>query len=402
MPLAARLVRRGYHVVWAISGDWNEPASAWREQIEKLGVHFVDLDPVAPFVRERSNEIAGGSMFNLMRRIAARANDVAAGAADAIAAAIGGREIAAGVYDYFALWGYVAMRRLGVARIHAVVSAFPAVLNNAAHGAADADDVVFANEVARLRASGFLDAPLRGFLPDTPALRVLSFSSPLLCQDAPDFVRLLGVQGDALPSVDAPTEHRALLDRLRGKRVVLLSMGTVVVRMFSRRGPEFVASLKRLYSTMATAALRAGATVIASTCDLAPEELGVEDDRIIAMPFVPQPLLFAHGVIDVMLMHGGANTFHEVMLAGIPVLVSPGFGDQASVAQAAARLGVGVAVQSITYPELPGAVSVERVADEILPAMLVPGNAWKRAAASLAEQLHAENGLEAAETLVTS
>jgi hypothetical protein len=34
-----------------------------------------------------------------------------------------------------------------------------------------------------------------------------------------------------------------------------------------------------------------------------------------------------------MLMHGGANTFHETVLAGIPVLVWPVFGDQESVAE---------------------------------------------------------------------
>ena len=31
MPLAARLVARGFDVVWAVSGDPNEPASVWKE-----------------------------------------------------------------------------------------------------------------------------------------------------------------------------------------------------------------------------------------------------------------------------------------------------------------------------------------------------------------------------------
>src|SRR5262245_59480253 len=137
MPLARRLARRGFHVVWAISGDHNEPAAAWRGQIEEVGARFVDLDPVAPFARELSPEIAGGSTFSLMRRRAARANDVAPGAATAIAEAVGDREIAGGIYDFFALWAYVAMRRLGIARIDAVVSAFPAVFAKPGHGAPD-------------------------------------------------------------------------------------------------------------------------------------------------------------------------------------------------------------------------------------------------------------------------
>jgi UDP:flavonoid glycosyltransferase YjiC (YdhE family) len=421
MPLARRLARRGYHVVWAISGDYNEPASAWRGQIEELGARFVDLDNVAPFSREQSPEIVGGSTpFNLMRRIAARANDVSEGAAAAITSAVEGREIVGGIYDFFALWAYVTMRRLGIARIDTVVSAFPAILGSAAHGAVDDDDEVFRREIAKLRASGFLDAPLRGFLPDNPALRVLNFSSPLLCGDAPAFVRVLGVQGDALPRVEdlakAPANDRALVERLQraraeGRRVVLLSMGTMIMRLFMRRGPEYVAYLGQLYSRIAAAALREGAVVLASTTDLTPAQLGIDEatlgpaarDRVIAMPFVPQPLLLAHGVIDVMLMHGGANTFHEVMLAGVPVLVSPGFGDQSSVANAAARLGVGVAMQSITYPALHGAMSLDRVVESIVPAMLAPGtNHWKIAAADLAARLHAENGLDAAEALLVA
>jgi len=267
MPLARRLARRGYHVVWAISGDYNEPASAWRGQIEELGATFVDLDPVAPFKREQSSEIAGGSTFNLMRRITARANDVCEGAAAAITKAIGGREIAGGIYDYFALWAYVTMRRIGIQRIDAVVSAFPEVLSSGVHGAADAGDEVYTREVAKLRESGFLDAPLRGFLPDNPSLRVLNFSSPLLCRGTPPFLRVLGVQGDALPRVEdlakAPATDRALVERLQraraeGRRVVLLSMGTMIMRMFMRRGPEYVAYLGQLYPRIGAAALPEG------------------------------------------------------------------------------------------------------------------------------------------------
>lgn len=33
MPLARRFVERGFTVVWAISGDANEPASTWREAL---------------------------------------------------------------------------------------------------------------------------------------------------------------------------------------------------------------------------------------------------------------------------------------------------------------------------------------------------------------------------------
>ncbi len=211
-----------------------------------------------------------------------------------------------------------------------------------------------------------------------------------------------------------PEEHKALARQLqsardRGARVVLLSLGTVVTRMFARMGASHVAFLKRLYTTLAASALRCGAVVVASTCDSSAADLGIDEaalgvaarDRVFAMPFVPQPFLFARGLVDVMLMHGGANTFHEAVLSGIPLLVSPGFGDQECVAQAAARLGIGVCVEAITCPSLEGAVPLARVAEDVLPAMLAPGiSRWKREATRLAAQVKQDNGLAAAEALL--
>jgi UDP-glucoronosyl/UDP-glucosyl transferase len=420
-PLAKRLVERGFMVVWAISGDVNEPASVWRQPLSELGVHFVNVDEKAAFPRGGTEEFAsGGVLKSTLRRIVGRANDVAAAAADAIRAAVDGRPIVGGVYDYFAVWSYVAMRRLGIEDIDVVVSAFPAVLDSFPT-ALYADDPVYQRELTQLRASGFGvfdEQPRAGVIPRDPALRVLGFTSPRLCPDAPADVRLLGVQCDALPNSDdmacAPEGHRALANRLRSARdggapVLLLSMGTVVTRLFATLGTSHLAFLKRLYTTLAASALRSGAVVVASTCDSSAADLGVDEaalgpaarDRVIAMSFVPQPFLFAHGLLDVMLMHGGANTFHEAVVSGVPLLISPAFGDQESVALAAAKLGVGVCVEAIMFPALEGAVPMDRVAEEVLPAMLAPGiTRWKARATSLAAHVKQENGLDAAEALV--
>jgi sterol 3beta-glucosyltransferase len=120
---------------------------------------------------------------------------------------------------------------------------------------------------------------------------------------------------------------------------------------------------------------------------------------LIAMPFVPQPLRFAHGLVDLMLMHGGANTFYETVVGEIPLIVCPGFGDQPLVAQAASHLGIGVTVASVAHPDLAGARSVEEVA-ALLPEMLAPANRWKRAATELAARVRAEDGLARAEEFV--
>ncbi len=419
MPLAKRFVERGYKVIWAISGDDNEPASAWRTPISNLGVQFVDVDQTVKFKRGSTAEFSVPSMSGVFGRVLARANDVSEGAATAINTAAAGRPIVCGIYDYFAVWSYVAMRRLGIANIDVVVSAFPAMIDGMAAGYED--NPIYRRELAVLASGAFgsFNTPLRcGMIPQDPGVRVLNFSSPRLCPDVPPGVHVLGVQRDALPHredmASAPTEHQALARRLElarsgGARVVLLSMGTVVTRMFKRMGTTHSSFLKGLYTTVAASALRSGAVVVASTCDASASELGVDEatlgpaahGRVFTMQFVPQPFLFAHGLIDVMLMHGGANTFHEAVVSAIPLLICPGFGDQEYVATAADRLGVGVAIESLTVPHLAGAVPLQRAADELLPEMLAPGiSRWKSAATALAAHIKAENGLDAAETLV--
>jgi hypothetical protein len=102
-----------------------------------------------------------------------------------------------------------------------------------------------------------------------------------------------------------------------------------------------------------------------------------------------------------MLMHGGANTFHETVLAGIPMLVWPVFGDQESVAETAGKLGIGVPIETPMYPNLAGAQSLTRIAEVTLPKMLAPGeNEWKSAAARVAERVKGGDGLDTATALV--
>lgn len=417
MPLARRLVERGLGVIWVISGDANEPASAWAQPLAELGVQFVDLDQIAMF--ERVVTDASHGFVGMRRRVLARANDVSAAATEAIRAAAAGRRIVAGVLDHFALWSYVAMKRLGVPRISVLVSAFP-TLDYA--GIEDvADDPIYQRELATLRASSSgvasLNPLLLGFIPAHPAVQMFAATSNHLCQDAYPEIHLLGVPREALPATgdtSVPAEHEALIRRLRaarseGARVVLLSMGSLVLRFGPRIDPAFPERVRQLYTTLAAAALRSGAVVIASTTGSSADALGLDEatlgpaarDRVIALPFVPQPLLFAHGLVDAMLMHGGANTFHETVLAGIPTIVWPVMGDQGSVANAVVAAGVGASVETCSFPDLAGARSLEHIADVTLPAMLAPeDNPWKVAARRLAGLLASEDGVTAAVAFV--
>src|SRR5690348_9130056 len=66
LPLAKRLAERGFAVVWAISGDANEPAAVWRKPISEIGVEFVDIDQVASFARGATEpEFASTSMASV-------------------------------------------------------------------------------------------------------------------------------------------------------------------------------------------------------------------------------------------------------------------------------------------------------------------------------------------------
>jgi UDP:flavonoid glycosyltransferase YjiC (YdhE family) len=416
IPLARHLVQSGYAVIWAISGDPDEPAAKWKDQLTALGVEFLDIDAVAPFTRELP--VDKPSNTTLMRRLLARTNDVAPAAAKTLAAAVAGRRIVAAVYDFFAIWGYVAFTRLGIARISALISAFPT--GAALEDRAFLDDAYYLQELAKLRAAGVgrFDAPLRmSFIPDDPAVHVFAATSKHLCSGAPDFVKLVGVPREVVPPIDdtkISDTDRELVRRLEqarseGRRVLLLSMGTMVMRFMSRTDPAYVAYLGRLYSTLAAAALKSGAVVIASTNVLSAAELSLDEatlgpdvrERLIALSFVPQPLLFARGLIDVMLMHGGANTFHETIVSAIPVLVSPVFGDQDAVARAVTALGVGLVVETPRFPTFADALSLDQLASETLPAMLAPGEStWKATAKRLAATVREEHGVQTAAAFV--
>jgi len=417
VPLAQRLLARGIDVVWAISGDPDEPAAKWHDELSALGVTFVDLDAIAPF--EARDTGGATSVASMVRRVTGRANTVADSAVAVLRRIVAGRTIVGGVYDFFALWFYVAAKALGVSRVQVVVSAFPGLLT-ALPSAAYANDPVVQEEMAALRARGLegFDGPMgAGVVPQLPSLDVICFSSPRLCTTAPPYAQLLGLHRAALPSIDElgelSPEDRSVVSRLAqareaGSRVVLLSMGTMVMRRARGLGDAHVAFLHEVYSSLAASALAQGAIVVASTSVCTTEELGIdvatlgEDaaSRLIAMPFVPQPLLFAHGLIDLMVMHGGANTFYEAMLSGVPVVLCPAFADQGMVSAAATELGLGVSVQTVDYPSLEGGLPLAHVAEVALPAMLEDGNRWTARAQEMADLLRSEDGLAAAEALV--
>lgn len=70
------------------------------------------------------------------------------------------------------------------------------------------------------------------------------------------------------------------------------------------------------------------------------------------MPSVPQQALLEH--VDLMVHHGGNNSFTECVRAGVPALVLPFSSDQFSVARDAERSGAGV----VADPNAPGLAEI--------------------------------------------
>ncbi|WP_191298499.1 nucleotide disphospho-sugar-binding domain-containing protein [Lentzea cavernae] len=136
------------------------------------------------------------------------------------------------------------------------------------------------------------------------------------------------------------------LDRVRGRRVLLVALGT------------FLSARHDVLRTVVRGALRIeGLTVVVAaggrTAELA--DLAA-DPRVVVEPVVPQQALLPH--VAAMVHHGGNNSFTECLRAGVPAVVLPFSSDQFCIAHDAERAGAGVCLD-------PNAASPEDVAQAV-------------------------------------
>ena len=99
---------------------------------------------------------------------------------------------------------------------------------------------------------------------------------------------------------------------------------------------------------------------------------------------VPQTAVLAH--TDAFVTHVGANSMHEGLFHGVPLVCVPHFGDQPQNADRVVAQGAGVLMP-------PGEISADRVAAEV---ERVNGESFRANAARLATSLRACGGLERA------
>lgn len=145
------------------------------------------------------------------------------------------------------------------------------------------------------------------------------------------------------------------LDRVRGRRVLLVALGT------------FLSARHDVLRTVVRGALRVpGLTVVvaaggrvAELADLA------EDPRVVVESVVPQRALLPH--VAAMVHHGGNNSFTECLEAGVPAVVLPFSSDQFCIAHDAERSGAGVCLD-------PNAATPEDVENALKAVLADPGS----------------------------
>jgi N-glycosyltransferase len=133
-----------------------------------------------------------------------------------------------------------------------------------------------------------------------------------------------------------------------GRPLVMAALGTVVPEMARRRreGADIPEAMAARYD--ATALLQDIVTALAGLdCTALVATGGVPITRpreanVHLVEHFPQPALLAHARL--FLTHGGYNSIREAVLAGVPMMVIPRFGDQPANAERVRQLGLGTSV----------------------------------------------------------
>lgn len=199
--------------------------------------------------------------------------------------------------------------------------------------------------------------------------------------------------------------------RSAGKRVVLISLGTVATgrmwnttlpawnndddrepgtrRMWVYSGKEFCQFVYRqCFEAFGSDPNLVVVVAMGSNGQEALEDLPPVPPNFVLRPSVPQLELLP--LLDGFITHGGANSTHEALVLGMPLVVVPVFGDQIYIADAMARCGAGF---SFRYPlRTLGAASIRSA----LEATMQPETGYRAAAEQLAKQLAAAGGVAAA------
>ncbi|MFD5816711.1 glycosyltransferase [Streptomyces sp. NPDC127038] len=174
--------------------------------------------------------------------------------------------------------------------------------------------------------------PARAFGLTSPYAVLYSYPAfPWLPRPAPGPVSLFaGHTVTPSPRLDEAWRERLESLRGEGRRIVLVALGTFL----SARDDVLRTVVHGVLDHMHDAA------VVVAAGGRSHRLADLAGERAVVMPSVPQQALLEH--VDLMVHHGGNNSFTECVRAGVPALVLPFSSDQFSVARDAERSGAGV------------------------------------------------------------
>ncbi|WBB62475.1 glycosyltransferase [Streptomyces sp. WMMC500] len=349
LPIVAELVRRGHEVTY-------HTTPAYRQEIAAAGA--------ATYLYPGGDQPLPDppTTVTLLEGLARTAVDVLPG----VLADLRGVRPDLIVHDTSCLWGAVAARELVVPAASSFTTfAFSRRVRSPTSGSWD----LLATARAQPRsARGYVRArrelrrryDTRG-LPPVDLLNIrqplnLVFTSRAFQPGADDFDRSYRFVGPSIGARSPDPSFRA--DRLQDP-VLYVSLGTV----FGAGG---------VLRTLATALAPLGGTVVVSSGQADPDDLGALPANVQVHRSVPQPEVLARAALFV--THGGMNSVNEALYAGVPMLLVPQGADQPMVAGRVAELGAGVTIR----PDQVAEDSVRALARHVLGE---PG--FRKAAADL-------------------
>lgn len=358
LPLVRGLVERGHEVTYCLTSEWKERLEAMGCRYRNMGTADVfttaHYNPGAPFYRQLLPTTAA-----LLPRLLDEARTIRP---DVI------------VFDSCAPWGYAVSEILGVPGICSVSTLVFDRDEVRRHAGApserlDAKNLEALGELATRWGIDFSDRDIGLFY----GRENLVFS----CEELnPTREGVAGTFHFVGPTLGAPSQLDELDAYARGRRRIYVSMGTVVG---GERGldPGFFAPFIEAFGG------REGDELLLSAGAAAPS-FGMLPSNVTVRRFVPQLGVLAH--TDVFVTHAGANSLHEALLLGVPLVCVPHFGDQPQNATRVAAQGAGVVVP-------PSELTAARISAEVGRA---GGESFRQNAARLAASLRACGGLERA------
>ncbi len=177
------------------------------------------------------------------------------------------------------------------------------------------------------------------------------------------------------PSIQDRDEHLDFpFEKLEGKRVVYISLGTINTSY----NDFYIACMRALSHIDCTVIMSVG-----RKCSI--DSLGAIPDNFIVQNYVPQLEILQK--TDVFISHGGFNSVSEALYYGVPVITVPTVNDQFLVAKRVIQTGTG---KMLKMNEITDEVITESVVD------LLSDSKYKEASQRIGESFRLAGGFEKA------